>query len=560
MISEDNLAGRPLTGGPRPRRLPFGGPPLVVPAPAAHHAVPPTASAHTATANQAQVATAQAASRHRTDRHRHPRRAITTRARSAARRSPVAVTAPTVTTPATRPVAATPPTARTRPAATPATARPRLVGLDGIRGLAALFVVFNHIFLRAFPGYPVDHAPFWAGWFIYGRFAVIVFIVLSGFSLTVSPVRSGWRLGPTSRFAYRRAWRILPPYWSALVFSLLMTWFVLSQPGWAVPNGKSVVVYGLLIQDTVDAPSPNSAFWSIAIEAQLYVVLPLLLLMVRRISATAMVATVAAIVVTVGVLAPHVAIMNTALIRFTPDLAVLFAIGAMAAGVVGVSERRKSWPWHWLALGAAAPVVALIAWKGSVWTIDNFFWVDLAWGPAIGCLLAAVVTDRPRPLVRVLDTRPLRSLGSFSYSLYLTHAPIVIAVSYGIVAGRVPPGVPSFLVLAAILIPLTVTFARLFAAVFEIPFQRHRGWQALRTAAADSWNRKHSSVRRPGHPEPHIRLPQALRSRGTDRHHRSRRQTGARCRPRSTRIGNPRRCLRAHGVGTRRDPGQSAAH
>jgi peptidoglycan/LPS O-acetylase OafA/YrhL len=35
----------------------------------------------------------------------------------------------------------------------------RLAGLDGIRGLAALYVVINHVFLRAFPGYPVDHAP-----------------------------------------------------------------------------------------------------------------------------------------------------------------------------------------------------------------------------------------------------------------------------------------------------------------------------------------------------------------------------------------------------------------
>src|SRR6201999_2306782 len=183
----------------------------------------------------------------------------------------------------------------------PPIARSRLIGLDGIRGLAALFVVLNHIFLRAFPGYPVDHAPFWAGWFIYGRFAVVVFIVLSGFSLAVSPVRSGWRLDSKSRFAYRRAWRILPPYWSALVFSLLMTWFVVAQPGWAIPNGKSVAVYGLLIQDAVDAPIPNRAFWSIAIEAQLYIVLPLLLLLVRRISAMAMVAMVAAIVATVGV-------------------------------------------------------------------------------------------------------------------------------------------------------------------------------------------------------------------------------------------------------------------
>ena len=71
--------------------------------------------------------------------------------------------------------------------------RERLSGLDGVRGLAALFVVVNHIFERTFPGYPVDRAPFWAGWFIYGRFAVVVFIVLSGFSLALSPARHGWR-------------------------------------------------------------------------------------------------------------------------------------------------------------------------------------------------------------------------------------------------------------------------------------------------------------------------------------------------------------------------------
>jgi peptidoglycan/LPS O-acetylase OafA/YrhL len=363
-----------------------------------------------------------------------------------------------------------------------ATSRKRLVGLDGIRGLAALFVVVNHIFLRSFPGYPVDNAPFWAGWFIYGRFAVVVFIVVSGFSLAVSPARAGWRLGGATRFAHRRAWRILPPYWAALLFSLLMTWFVVSQPGWPVPNGKSVLVNGLLVQDAFDAASPNRAFWSIAIEAQLYFVFPLLLLMIRRLGAIAMLASVTAVVVTIGVLGPHLPAADTALIRFVPDLAVLFAIGIMAAGIVTASERVKAWPWAWFALAAAVPVVALITWKGSVWTIDNFFWVDIAFGPAIGCLLAAIATDRPKPLVRALNTRSLRSLGSFSYSLYLTHAPIVIAVYYGLVAGRVPPGVPAFLVQVAFVAPLTLVFARLFASVFEIPFQRHRGWAALRDA------------------------------------------------------------------------------
>ena len=50
----------------------------------------------------------------------------------------------------------------------------RVLGLDGIRALAALFVVVHHIFLRAWPGYPVDHAPWWAEWLIFGRFAGVV--------------------------------------------------------------------------------------------------------------------------------------------------------------------------------------------------------------------------------------------------------------------------------------------------------------------------------------------------------------------------------------------------
>jgi peptidoglycan/LPS O-acetylase OafA/YrhL len=359
-------------------------------------------------------------------------------------------------------------------------ARKRLAGLDGIRGLAALFVVVNHIFLRAFPGYPVDNAPFWAGWFIYGRFAVVVFIVLSGFSLAVAPARSGWQLDGLSRFAHRRAWRILPAYWAALVFSLLVAWLILPPPGQGAPDARSVVVNGLLLQDLFGAHSPNRAFWSIAIEVQLYVVFPLLLLIIRRVNAIAMVAAVTIVVATIGILGPHDSWLNTLVTRSPPDLAALFAMGVMAAGILNASQRRTRWPWPWLALAAAAPVFATITWQGSVWTLQHLLWVDIAFGPSIGCLLAAVATDRPASLVSLLDARPLRSLGSFSYSLYLTHGPIVVLGYEELVAGRVRQGVPSFLVALALVVPVTIVFARLFAAVFETPFRKHRGGNALR--------------------------------------------------------------------------------
>jgi peptidoglycan/LPS O-acetylase OafA/YrhL len=341
-----------------------------------------------------------------------------------------------------------------------------------VRGLAALFVVVHHVFLRAFPGYPVDHAPLWAGWFIYGRFAVVVFIVLSGFSLALSPARHGWRLGGASRFARRRALRILPAYYAALAFSLAVAWLVVPPPGQGVPDAKSVVVNGLLVQNLVGARTPDQSFWSIAVEAQLYVAFPLLLLMVRRWGAIVMVATVTLVVATVGVLAPHVSRLDVFVIQSPPDLAALFAVGVLTAGIVGASAARRSWPWAGLALAAAAPVLVVIGWRGSVWTLDHLFWVDLALGPAVACLLAALATGRPAPLLRLLEARPIRHLGASSYSLYLTHGPIVVVVYERIVAGRVRQGVPAFVVSLALVVPLTIVFARVFASVFEIPFRQ----------------------------------------------------------------------------------------
>jgi peptidoglycan/LPS O-acetylase OafA/YrhL len=359
----------------------------------------------------------------------------------------------------------------------------RIAGLDGVRGLAALYVVVNHIFLRAFPGYPVDTAPFWAAWFIYGRFAVVVFIVLSGLSLTLAPARSGWRLDGLSRFARRRAWRILPPYWAALAFSLLVAWLIVPPPGEGAPDVWSVLVNGLLVQNIVAAPTPNRAFWSIAVEAQLYLLFPLLLLLVRRRGAVVMVAAVTAVVAVIGIAGPHIPAIDTFVVQSAPDLAALFAVGVLAGGIVIASERRRSWPWAWIALAAATPVLAAIAWQGSVWTLDRLYWVDLAIGPAIACLLAALVTGRPAPLLRALDSRPIRSLGLSSYSLYLVHGPIVVVVYEKVVAGRVGHGAPSFLLAVALIVPLTILFARGFAAVFEIPFQRHRGWPGWRLPA-----------------------------------------------------------------------------
>ncbi len=65
----------------------------------------------------------------------------------------------------------------------------RLDYLDGIRALAALFVVAHHVYIAVYPGFPENTGPWFLGWLLYGNFAVAVFIVVSGFSLTLAPAR-----------------------------------------------------------------------------------------------------------------------------------------------------------------------------------------------------------------------------------------------------------------------------------------------------------------------------------------------------------------------------------
>jgi peptidoglycan/LPS O-acetylase OafA/YrhL/O-antigen/teichoic acid export membrane protein len=373
--------------------------------------------------------------------------------------------------------------------ADPVNARPaaRLHGLDGIRGLAALFVVLHHCWLLSFPGFPINTGPWWLGWLVYGHFAVVIFIVLSGFSLSIAPARSGWQLRSIREFLRRRAWRILPPYWAALAFSLAVAWWIVAQPNTPEPTAKSVAVHGLLAQDLIGSPSPNGALWSIAIEAQLYLVFPLLLLVLLRWGAAVMLASMTMIVVAIAAVAPHDTRVD-ALMRLTPQFAALFAAGIVAAGILVASDRVRGLPWHWLALIAVVPVVLLIAERGSAWTVDNFVWVDLALGPATGLLLAGVAAGRPVGLVRLLETRPMQRLGACSYSLYLTHSPIVVTVNHVVRRLDVGSGMPTFLLTLAIAVPLAVGFAMWFASLFEIPFQKHRSWAAWRKLISARWS------------------------------------------------------------------------
>jgi peptidoglycan/LPS O-acetylase OafA/YrhL len=329
----------------------------------------------------------------------------------------------------------------------------------------------HHCWLLSFPGYPANTGPAWLGWLVHGRLAVVVFITLSGFSLAISPARNSWRLGGMLQYMRRRVRRILPAYWAALVVSALIAVTVPALPLSAPPTLRSTIVYGLLLQDVVAAPAPNGAFWSIAVEAGLYLFFPLLLLARRRFGGMVTVAAVTAPVPIAGLLFPELSGGHR--VGYTLELAPLFTVGVLAAGIVSASDRIRRLPWLALAGTTGAPVLILIALRGSAWTARHYYWLDLAVGPAIGLFLTALATHRPVRLMRLLSCAPLQKLGGFSYSLYLIHMPIVALIATLIAVPRTSSHLMTFGITLTLAIPACLATARLFAAVFENPFQ-HR--------------------------------------------------------------------------------------
>jgi peptidoglycan/LPS O-acetylase OafA/YrhL len=371
-----------------------------------------------------------------------------------------------------------------RTAAAPVAAPPavrRVEWLDAVRGLAALFVVLHHTWLSVWPAYPRTTGPWWLGWLLYGHLAVAVFIVVSGFSLSLAPVRHGDTLsGGGRRFIRRRAWRILPPYWAALIISTIVTWLVL-QPALSPHTvARGFVVHGMLLQDITGSWVPDGTFWSIAVEWQIYFLFPLILLLARRTSIrTSVICTVALVlaaeaVTTLG--SPFNKINN-----LTPQFLALFALGVLATHL-GHGELRPRMR-RWLTvmgLGMLGAVVAGALAQGSVWMVAQFFWVDLVFGCAVACLLAVMYGGGAARMRRVLSWRPALKLGLFSYSIYLLHAPLLAVAYVKVVQPMHLAPLAAFTLLIVVAVPAIVVLCYGFHLLFEAPFLHRRDLRALR--------------------------------------------------------------------------------
>jgi len=383
--------------------------------------------------------------------------------------------------------------------------RLRLDYLDGLRGLAALYVVMHHAYYgltqEAVLPSTVAHLTYWL---FLGRSAVDIFIVLSGYCLMMPVVRAGTGFlpGGIPDFVRRRARRILPPFYAALLLSLLAIAFVPalhSAPRgslWAtaLPAWSSGVLlsHALLIHNL--APAWHSKIdypmWSVATEWQIYFLFPLLLLPVRRRAGLWAMLLTAFVVGLVPL-----ALLFGRFSGIAPHFLGLFALG-MAGAEINFSPNaslvrwREKLPWGLLA-GSAVAVLGIVSLKHSDWYL--FVAVkDIVVGAMTVSLLVFCTrhltrahaardgradshySTQPAPRVlRLFESRAAVTLGAFSYSLYLVHAPILAVCQSVLRPLPLSPTVALALMLS-VGVPLALAASYVFHLAFERPFLTRR--------------------------------------------------------------------------------------
>lgn len=364
----------------------------------------------------------------------------------------------------------------------------RVEWLDGVRALAAVFVVLHHAWLMTYGGYPGNNGPWGTDWLIYGHLAVSVFIVVSGFSLMLSPARHGLALRDGGRgFLRRRFWRIVPPYWAALALSLVLVGLgLIGTPSGNPLGSRDVFVHLFLVQDAVGNTSPNGVFWSIAVEWHIYFLFPLLLIAYRRFGIPSVAIVVGALVVLQHVGGQYLPLLG-ALNRFTPVYLVLFVLGTAAS----VAANRQFGGRSGLLIGTilAALFIAIAAIAGSKIIIANYFWVDLGVGMAAAALFVALSGGRLKWLARILARKIPVFVGQFAFSLYLIHALILELLRSWVIQPLGLTGASAFWLLLGLGLPCAICAAYLFFLVCERPFLSIRSFSELRAAMGTAVSR-----------------------------------------------------------------------
>ncbi len=321
----------------------------------------------------------------------------------------------------------------------------RWPALTGLRGIAALAVLLFHAFILAGKP-PTVPAPlawlFSAGWS-----GVDIFFTLSAFLLTIPFVRTESTRGvePSLRvYGQHRGLRILPAFYAQATILIALGLLGLgvtggwSEPTWAAIFANLFFLYGALPEFGAMVPP----WWTLPVELGFYLLLPLFAKCLRPRRWGWLLLGIAAS------LAYRFWLMNAGLTR-TEEIAWVehlpgrlhqFLIGMLAAYAFARLQARAALPGARAAdlLAACAAVLFVLLPALGLLVSDHAFdgvpvrdplllcWHVLA-SVVVALLLIALAAGAPR-VGRVFSSAPARAVGLISYSLYLWHFPVLLAV------------------------------------------------------------------------------------------------------------------------------------
>lgn len=344
----------------------------------------------------------------------------------------------------------------------------RISPLDGLRGVAALWVFVGHALVLSGAWIPILGRPL---------LAVDLFMMLSGalmvYQAGVREAREPMA-APTTwlRFWTRRFFRIAPVFYLAFLVAIAMgPWLGDMRDIVSAASGKSVdwaryhdqgpvnillhlsFIFGVLPDYAARSPLPD---WSIGLEMQFYLVFPFILLLLRRIGFVA-----GAVLLTILAALPWL-FASEWLLSFERPSFLLLKLNMFLAGMLVMKARDLSGLPR-AALAGVAIVLAMIP-------LDPIgHWSEIIVRALSVILIAVSITpgllgplDRVADLGRsLLASRAFKAAGDVSYSVYLVHlivlVPVVAFVTHH--HGDLPPLVRAglaFAASAAVVYPLGV--------------------------------------------------------------------------------------------------------
>jgi peptidoglycan/LPS O-acetylase OafA/YrhL len=307
--------------------------------------------------------------------------------------------------------------------------------LDGLRGIAIMAVVLFHA--RPEPASLFNPLPWLYTLLGLGPTGVDLFFVISGFLIT-SILMSTKGSTPRSyfwSFYARRTLRIFPLYFFAVAAFFYVGLPVLHNTGALLQTDRSAQIwYWTYLVNWNDAAGhiiPYVAhFWSLAVEEQFYLLWPAAVFFcaVRYFPALcvglgAFSFLLRVILSTGHFMAPE--LLSEYLHRATITRLDTLAVGALIAAVVRNPEWTKLVRGQIKLITPAAFCAFLLIWlagqQGMSFLMNTFGY--LASAIAYGCVVFVCVTNHggSHLLCRVARWRPLRSIGRYSYAIYIAH-------------------------------------------------------------------------------------------------------------------------------------------